>query len=101
MKIKFKLTILMVSMMVVIVAGVSLLMLNRASGMSTEEGHKYLETMADVQVASWEGAIARELQTLRAVAEVMSGYRKILPYNRRNVFDTVLEGVLTNTPTLI
>ena len=101
MKLKFRLSILVIGIMAVVVAGISVVLLNRASAISLELSLETLSQMGDVQAEYWSGRQERRLQLLRTLSDVMSSYEKLPPSIRREEFDTILESVIETNPDLI
>ncbi|MCL2066606.1 MAG: methyl-accepting chemotaxis protein [Treponema sp.] len=90
MKIKFKLSIMVIAIMAVVVAGISIILLNRASGIARNLSLSGLQNLAGQRVAYWEGLENANLKTLRTLANLMADYEANPPEMRRNNFDNIL-----------
>ena len=101
MKIKFKLSIIVIAVMAVVVAGISLILLNSSSSMSLEEAVKYQEAIIDEQVTFWDGRENRIIQTLRTLANVMGDYRQVDAEDRRNLYDNILTGAFNADTSIV
>jgi methyl-accepting chemotaxis protein len=101
MKLKFRLSLLVIGIVAVVVAGISVLLLNRASAISLELNLGSLGLMGDVQAEYWKGRQERRLQLLHTLADTMSSYEKLPAASRRENFDTIMESVIETNPDLI
>jgi methyl-accepting chemotaxis protein len=101
MKIKFKLSIMMIAVMMVVAAGISLLLLNAASKMSIEQSNIFIDTLAEAQVEYWEGRENVYMQTLRTLANVMADSDEVEAEDRRKLYNSMLQGVITAEPGIL
>ncbi|MCL2044639.1 MAG: methyl-accepting chemotaxis protein [Treponema sp.] len=90
MKIKFKLSIMVIAIMTIVVVGISMILLNRASGISRRLSLESLENIVGQRVAYWEGREDTNIRILRTLANLMADYEDIPAEMRRNNFDNVL-----------
>ena len=94
MKIKFRLSLMVIIIMVVVVAGLSTLLLRQASGISLQLSLKGLEYLAGQRSMFWIGRENEFMKTLHTVASMMGDYESAPAEDRRDRFDAMLESVL-------
>jgi len=100
MKIKFKLSIMVIAIMAVVVAGISMILLNRASEISRRLSLDGLNSIVGQRVAYWEGREDTNLRLLRSLANLMADYEDIPAEMRRNNFDNVMYSTILQEPSL-
>jgi methyl-accepting chemotaxis protein len=96
MKLKFKLSIMVIAIMAVVVTVIAVVLLNRASGLTIGLNTDGITYIADGQADYWQTRQARRLQILRTLADVMGNYEDVVPEERRNQFDEILLSVITS-----
>ena len=101
MKLKFRLSILVIAILAVVVVTVAIVLLQTASGMAIGLSTQIIENMGDNQATYWENREDSRLQTLRAIAQLFSDYESIPPADRRDRFDDALRGTLATDPTFV
>ena len=101
MKLKFKLSILVIAIMIAVVAGISYIILNKASKVSLSMNFKSTENLTGKQVEYWKGQEDTHLQTLRTLANVMGDYEALPSEERRDFYDTMLKSILASEPNVI
>ena len=94
MKIRLKLSILVIAIMALVAAGIATLLLREASNISLALNIQGISYLNDVQAEYWRGRQDRRLQLLRTLANVMSDYERIPAEERRDRFDDMLGAVL-------
>ena len=94
MKIKFKLSIMMIAIVTVALTGISFLLLSEASQMSREMSIEYLILQGREQVSYWSGKEDGHLRSLRTLANIMGNYDEIPQETRRDFFDKMLQSTL-------
>jgi len=101
MKIGFKLTTIMVAIGFFAIAsvGVTLLIFSRSSIM--EISNDYVEAVAHDSAADLADYLRSYMDKAETVAHVMEHFDKIAPYNRRNVFNTIIESLAETNPEVI
>ena len=100
MKIKIKLSLMVIGVMILVVAGISILLLKTASQMSIEQADSYGRSLADDRAQYWEGVLSTNIETLRTLANVMSDYKEVDPESRRKLYNSMLQGVITSEENL-
>ncbi|MCL1813140.1 MAG: methyl-accepting chemotaxis protein, partial [Treponema sp.] len=101
MKLKFKLSFLVIGIMIIVVAGIAMLLLRRASGITRELSVRSVEYLANEQAQFWAGREEGYMRVLRTIANVMADFESMPPEERRDSFDTMLEGTLIAEPNLV
>jgi len=71
MKLKFKLSIMVIAIMAVVVTVIAVVLLNRASGLTIGLNTDGIKFIADGQADYWQTRQAKRLQILRTLADVM------------------------------
>jgi methyl-accepting chemotaxis protein len=94
MKIKYKLSVLMIAIVVAVTGSVAILLLRQASNISKDLNIKGIELVTDQQVSFWEGRYNGYFQVLRSVAAIMENYESVQPENRRDDYDNMLFSTL-------
>ena len=98
MKLKFKLSILVIAILIAVVAGLSILMLSEASKISVDLNINIIEYLSGELAEFWKGRQDSRFSMLNTIAEVMSDYQDINIGERRDIFDTMLKGVIEARP---
>ena len=101
MKLKFKLSIMMIAIMAIVVATVAVVLLNQSSGMAVGLNGDGVEFLTVQRANYWQGKENERLQLLRVIADIMSGYERIPAENRRAEFETIILDVLERNPDFI
>ncbi|MCL2295279.1 MAG: methyl-accepting chemotaxis protein [Spirochaetes bacterium] len=101
MKIKIKLSLLVIAIMAVAITGIAALLLNKASGISTDLSLRGIQYLASQQAEYWKGREEGYLRALRTIANVMSNYENLPPAERRDRFDDMLKSTLVSEPDMI
>jgi len=94
MKLKFKLSIMVIAILTVVVAGVSLLLLTQASNISINLNREVMKFMSGEKAEYWKGRRDAHLRMISTLADIMSGYDEIPARERRDTFDRMLQGTL-------
>ncbi len=101
MKIKFKLSLIVIAIMLAVVAGISVLLLNQASSISTELSIRGIRYLAREQAQYWKGREDGIIRALHTVGAAMEDFETVEPELRRNRFDSLLHGTLIGEPLLV
>jgi methyl-accepting chemotaxis protein len=101
MKIKFKLSFMMILIVAVIVTGIAMILLRTASGTSVDLSVKSLENLAGKRAEYWMGHENGYIRTLHTLANVMGGYESIPAEERRNRYDYILRSAMEGEPEII
>ena len=101
MKIKFKLSILVIAIMAIVVAGISILLLRQASDNSINLSKRSLTFLTGQRAEYWKGREDGNILILHTLAETMQDYELIPAETRRNQFDNILQGIISSHPEMI
>jgi methyl-accepting chemotaxis protein len=98
MNIKFKMSVMMIAIVAVVVGGIAVILLQRASYMSRNSNVRGLEALAREQAVYWKSREEAVLSKLDGIADIMGGFDTIRAADRRDTFDNMLLTVLKNNP---
>jgi len=101
MKIKYKLSIMMIAIVVVVAGGIALVQLQRASKISMDLSVRGLEYLAKQQATYWEGREETYLDKLDGIADIMGEYASVPIKDRRDQYDNMLLATLNNNPNFV
>ena len=77
MKLKFRLSIMVIAILVAVVAGISILLLSQASNISVNLNMKVIEFLSSKEANYWQGRIDGHFRMLNTLADIMADYQKI------------------------
>ena len=101
MKIKFKLSIVMIAIVAVVVTGVAVILLQQASKTSMAKSKQNLMNLTTVRAEIWRGRLNNYLETVRSVANIMSRYEDMPAEERRGRYDDMLLDTLETQPDFV
>jgi len=101
MKIKIKLSIMMIAIMVVVAGSIAVLLLRKASDISMNLSKQEVRHLTEEQVKYWQGVEDGYIRLLRAISYVMSEYEQVPAIERRDKFDSILRDTIIYEPTII
>jgi len=101
MKIKFKLSLMMIAIMVLAMTGIAVILLRQASKISVDLSERSLRNMALARANFWKGREDGHLQILRGLASIMGQYEPMPVDERRNRYDEMLLATLVNNTNFI
>jgi methyl-accepting chemotaxis protein len=101
MKIKYKLSIMVIAIAVVIVTGISILLLREASYISKSLTIKSIEYLTVDQARYWKAREDSWLTMLRTLAHIMEDYEDMPAEIRRDQFDNMLLYTMTSNPAFV
>jgi len=101
MKIKFKLSIMMIAIVTAIVVGIAVLLLRQASGISLGLSKQSMKYLAGKETEYWKGQEEGYLRSLRTLAGIMAEYESIPVRERRDRFDSMLLSSLITEPDIV
>jgi methyl-accepting chemotaxis protein len=101
MAIKFKLSIMMIAIVVVVAGGLTLIQLERASAISMELSVNGLQYLAQQQATYWKGREEIYLNKLDGIADIMGEYEDLPVAERRDMYDSMLLATLHNNPNFV
>ncbi|MCL2244243.1 MAG: methyl-accepting chemotaxis protein [Treponema sp.] len=94
MKLKFKLSIMVIAIVAVIVTGIAVLLLREASNISLELSLENLERTIEREVNYWKGREDGHILALNTLSAIMEDFESLPPETRRDQFDSLLKGAL-------
>jgi len=101
MKLKYKLSIIVIGIMAVVVTGIVLILLREATNISIELSRRSIKYLGSQQAAYWQGRQDSRLAMLRSLANIMADYQDMDAPIRRDRFDSMLRGTITSNPDLL
>jgi len=101
MKIKYKLSILMIAIVAIIVTGVAVLLLRQASGISLSMSLQGLDYVARNQAVYLQGREGSYMKVVQSLAGIMGDYESIPAEERRDRFDDMLRSALNSQPDFV
>jgi len=101
MKIKFKLSILVIAIVAIVTGGIAILLLQKASSISLSLSLQGLQYVANNQATYVQGRESNYLKVVQSVAGIMSDYEAIPANERRTRFDYMLRSTLDTQPDFV
>jgi len=94
MKIKLRLSLLVIAVIAVIVTGIASVLLHKVSYISLDLNMRNIESMAGQRAEFWKGTENGYIRTLHTLADVMGGYEAVPKEKRRDYYDELLKSAL-------
>jgi len=101
MKIKIKLSIIVIAIVAIVAGGLSVILLQQASSISMRLSIRGIGFVADQQSAYWKGREDRYLEVIRTLAAIMSEYETVPAEQRRDRYDDILLAALNSQPNIV
>jgi methyl-accepting chemotaxis protein len=101
MKLKTRLTLIVFTMMTVVVAGVSIILLTQARSMETDAAFENMKNLTGMYSKELQGRYENYLTAAKTLADIMNSYDDILPEQRRGRYDDVLHSVMESNPNFV
>jgi methyl-accepting chemotaxis protein len=98
MNIKFKLSVIMIAIVVIVVGSIAVILLKQASAVSVSSNVRGLEALTREQAINWKSREDTVLNKLNGIADIMGGFETVRAADRRDTFDNMLLTVLKNNP---
>jgi len=98
MKIKIKLSIMMIAIVLIVSGGLTVLQMREATDISMDLSIRGIKYLAQEQAKFWQGRENGYISQLNGIADIMGEYEKIRPEERRDLYDNMLLAVLNNNP---
>jgi methyl-accepting chemotaxis protein len=95
MKIKYRLSIMVIGILLVVVAGISILLLTKSSSMTLALAEESSQRLAAEQARYWEGREEGYMRTLQTISSIMGNYHSMPVEERRRRFNNIMEWVLS------
>ncbi|MCL2831979.1 MAG: methyl-accepting chemotaxis protein [Treponema sp.] len=100
MKIKFKLSIIVICIIAFIIAGLSFLSLSQSSQIATNLSVDKLNYLATGRAEYWKGMEDGYIRILTTMANVMSDFESIPAETRRDRYDEMMNSIISMEPDL-
>jgi len=101
MNIKFKLSVMMIAIVVIVTGSITVILLQRASYVSRDSNVRSLDYLAREQATYLKGREESFLNKLDGIADIMGGFETLRAADRRDTFDKMLLTVLNNNPDFV
>jgi methyl-accepting chemotaxis protein len=101
MKLKYRLSVIVISILAVIVAAISIILLNRASSLQMITAQASQERLAGEQARIIQTGYEAYLRTARMLADTLSDFDKAEAGRQRNRFDQFMESILHSEERLV
>jgi methyl-accepting chemotaxis protein len=101
MKLKMKLSAIMVIIVAIIVVGIALIQLNQASEMSKRSSAAGIMYLTRQRAAYWTGRVNGFLEVLHTAANVMGHYETTDAGSRRDQYEDMIMAIFNEQPDLI
>ena len=101
MKLKFKLSIMVIAIMVAIITGIAVLLLNQASKISIDLSTRGINYLTSEQATYWKSREDARLLVLHTLADIFADYQDVPENTRRDRFDSILLGTMTSNPEFV
>ncbi|MDR1950172.1 MAG: methyl-accepting chemotaxis protein [Spirochaetaceae bacterium] len=94
MKLRYRLTVIIVILMVAVVAAISIILLSRASSMQIEAAETNLENVTGLHGMDLMGRYEVYLYTINTLAQIVNGYESVDPAVRRTRYTEMIQSVM-------
>jgi methyl-accepting chemotaxis protein len=101
MKIKIKLSLIMIAIVAGITGSIAVILLRQASGISMDLSIRGIGSVGDQQSSYWKGREDRYFEVIRTLAAIMSEYELVPAEERRDRYDENLRAVLVSQPNIV
>jgi methyl-accepting chemotaxis protein len=98
MKLKIRLTLVIAAMMIVVVAGISIVLLSRARTLQTQAAKENIVNLTGRYANELESQLQIYYDTVLTLTNIFTSYQSVDPENRRQQYNDILYGILTNNP---
>jgi len=98
MKIKFKLSIVVITIMAAVVAGITMLLLWQSSKNTLQLSLRSQEHLVNSRAEFWKGREDGFVRALTTLANVMGDFETVKPEERRNKYDDMLRSAFQEEP---
>jgi len=101
MKIKFKLSIMMIAIVLVVGGGIAVLELRQASSISLDLSKQKTAYLARQRAQYWNGRLGGYLEILHTMANTMNHYESVAPAERRQQYEELMVSVFEDAPDFV
>jgi len=96
MKIKFKLSIIVIAIVVTVAGGIAIILLRQASEISLNLSIRGLKYLTKEQATYWQGREDGYIRQLTGIADIMGEFETLPAQDRRDQYDNMLRATLNN-----
>jgi len=101
MKIKIKLSIMMIAIVAVVGGGIAVIELNKASDIALRLAKDKTLYLARQRAQYWDGRLNGYISTLQALSNIFNFYESIPAKDRRKQFEDNIEGIFEDSPDFV
>jgi len=101
MKIKIKLSIMMIAIVAVVSGGIAIIQLNQATKITMNLAKQKTMYLARQRAQYWDGRIGGYIQVLQTLSNEMNFYENIDPATRRTEYENMLKSVFEDMPDFV
>jgi methyl-accepting chemotaxis protein len=101
MKLKFRLSIIVIAMMVAVVSAISIILLTRASALQVEAAQENLENMTGLYSTDLKARYEIYMDAVNTLAQIINGYESIDPVLRRSLFTEMIHSLVESNPSFV
>ncbi|MDR0585525.1 MAG: methyl-accepting chemotaxis protein [Treponema sp.] len=101
MKFKFKLSIIVIAMMVVTITAISFIMLSRASAMQVEAAKENMKNLTGIAIENIAELYDGYLDTIKTLSHIMDGYEALEPNLRRAQYTEMIRSLMDSSSDII
>ncbi|MCL2243948.1 MAG: hypothetical protein FWC03_05695, partial [Treponema sp.] len=98
MKLKFRLSIMVIAILIVVIATISIILLNSSSEIAIKLNRDVIHLIADKEAAFWEGRQNARFTMLGTLENILSQYQRFAAEERRDRFDEMILAVMEANP---
>ena len=98
MKLKFRLSIMVIAILVVVVAAISIILLNSASNIAIDLNREVIKFLSSEQAEYWRGRQDGRFTMLGTLENIFSQYQRFTVEERRDRFDEMIYAVMEGNP---
>jgi methyl-accepting chemotaxis protein len=101
MKLKFRLSVIVIAMMVAVVSAISIILLSRASTLQVEAAEENLENMTGLYAKDLQSRYDLYLDAVNTLAQIMNGYESTDPALRRTRYTEMLQALIASNTNFV
>jgi len=98
MKIKFRLSLIVIAIVVVVAGAITIILLRQASDIILKKSLEGIAFLSDEQATYWEGREQRYFEVIRTVAAILGDFENTEPLERRDRYDDILLAAMKSQP---
>jgi methyl-accepting chemotaxis protein len=98
MKLRIRLTVIIIAMMAVVIAGISIVLLSRARTLQAEAAYANMENLTGLHAKDLQARYQTYYDTVLTVSHIFNSYANVEAGGRREEFNETLYGILETNP---